>query len=516
MTQVRTIVRSREDGGRRGGYRTASIGQDHFQVEKEFVRALTAAKLKQMFAKPFIRAMNDHVDGVYNIARHPSSITTFATASVDGCVKIYDISSGAQLSSLMAHTGWITGVCFPSCTADMMVTCARDSLLRFWKLPDIYTLNDQSVPLHRREIHLISSINLEASPAGLAHHAADRKLALATPTGVHVFDHERQEALACLTYSDGGIMDSSFSTVQFNQAEQHLVAATSETYCVFFDIRVHRPAFRFSLWSRPSCITFNNYYPNVLAVGANDGYCYSFDIRNFSRNDNYRALDRFTGNTGAVLSCAFSPDGSVLATGGYDKAVRLYDVRTVGPNMTLKNHRGEVIFQSLETAGLPMGETRDKLETIEHTIQETMYSGVSKSRNHPFAFNIQPYDTYHSSRMMRVWALAFSGDGRFLLTGSDDANLRVWKTRASESLKTLAKSEADAIDYRETLVNKFQNVPAVRQVLKSHRLPHLLNVARRRATIHNQAERRKDENRRTHRHEEVPSAASRVVHNVDK
>lgn len=49
---------------------------------------------------------------------------------------------------------------------------------------------------------------------------------------------------------------------------------------------------------------------------------------------------------------------------------------------------------------------------------------------------IYPYNSGHSrevytaKRMQRVFAARFTGDGSYIVTGSDDFNMRVWKVRA--------------------------------------------------------------------------------------
>lgn len=38
-------------------------------------------------------------------------------------------------------------------------------------------------------------------------------------------------------------------------------------------------------------------------------------------------------------------------------------------------------------------------------------------------------EVYHTKRMQRVFCVNYSGDGRFVLSGSDDTNLRIWKAQ---------------------------------------------------------------------------------------
>lgn len=547
---LNTITRStddyvRQDMTQRTRMHHMPLKNQHFQKEKEYVRAINAAKLQQMFSKPFIRAMNDHIDGVYVLAPHPTSITTFASGSVDGCIKIYDISSGHVLSSLEAHQGWITGIALPSFTAarrfeelsgsapsaghsapGLMVSCARDSQIRLWRLPDADVLGDTGVASSRRAVRLLNSIPTKYSPAALAHHQTTGVYAVAAAEAVFLYDHERNEPVSRLLFSEGGAQDLGYSAVQFNPAEQHLLAAISETSTVFFDTRVSKPVLRCSLWSRPNNIVFNSYYPTMFATACNDSYAYTFDFRNFQRTDGgVHALERFTGNTQAVLTCEFSPDGSILATGGYDDCLRLYNIRTVDPysRRTIRNTIGSVNFMSLDDdvavdapEGSDQGHSHGHDEPPLRPPPRDYKDDVSGARVLPASKNIRPFNTYHSARMRRVWALRFSGDGRFLLSGSDDANIRVWKTRANEALRTLSPRESEAMNYRDTLINKYQNAPEVHDVLNSRRLPQRIRTSQRQIAIQAQAARRKEENARNAGKPGAPGALTKVVRDLEK
>ena len=50
----------------------------------------------------------------------------------------------------------------------------------------------------------------------------------------------------------------------------------------------------------------------------------------------------------------------------------------------------------------------------------------------------------------------FTADARFVLSGSDDGNVRVWKANASEKLGVITARERAAIEYRETLKDKWK------------------------------------------------------------
>lgn len=43
-------------------------------------------------------------------------------------------------------------------------------------------------------------------------------------------------------------------------------------------------------------------------------------------------------------------------------------------------------------------------------------------------------EVYHTKRMQRVTSIAWSLDNKYILNGSDEMNIRVWKARAAEKL----------------------------------------------------------------------------------
>lgn len=55
-----------------------------FAKARERTRALNAAKMDRLFAKPFVDALEGHVDAVEVICRKPGSLTEIASGSWDG------------------------------------------------------------------------------------------------------------------------------------------------------------------------------------------------------------------------------------------------------------------------------------------------------------------------------------------------------------------------------------------------------------------------------------------------
>lgn len=45
-----------------------------------------------------------------------------------------------------------------------------------------------------------------------------------------------------------------------------------------------------------------------------------------------------------------------------------------------------------------------------------------------------PREVYHTKRMQHVTCVRWSADNKYILCGSDEMNIRIWKANASEKL----------------------------------------------------------------------------------
>lgn len=66
----------------------------------------------------------------------------------------------------------------------------------------------------------------------------------------------------------------------------------------------------------------------------------------------------------------------------------------------------------------------------------------------------------------RVFASTFTNDAKFVLTGSDDGNVRIWKARASERLGYVHKREEAVRLYRDQLRERWKQDPDVGRITR--------------------------------------------------
>jgi WD40 repeat protein len=74
----------------------------------------------------------------------------------------------------------------------------------------------------------------------------------------------------------------------------------------------------------------------VLATGGRDGRIHLWDLQGAQETA------PLIGHTDVVASLAFSPDGQTLASGGWDGKVRLWSVAAAQEVLTLEGHSGKV------------------------------------------------------------------------------------------------------------------------------------------------------------------------------
>jgi serine/threonine protein kinase len=132
-----------------------------------------------------------------------------------------------------------------------------------------------------------------------------------------------------------------------------------------------------------------------------------------------QAILTLKGHTERIWSVAFSPDGKWLASGSQDRTLKVWDTQTGQEVLTLKGHSGQVYSVAFSPDGkrLVSGSGDRKLKVWDaQTGQEI--------------FTLKGHTNV-------VESVAFSPDGKRIVSGSRDGTLKVWDAQTGQAVLTL-------------------------------------------------------------------------------
>lgn len=167
------------------------------------------------------------------------------------------------------------------------------------------------------------------------------------------------------------------------------------------------------------------------------------------------------------MGCDWSPTGEEFVSGSYDRTVRLWN--------------------------RDAGKSRD----VYHTKRMQRYV-PSK----PHLLFLAVADAFS------VFDVTYTPTADFVLTASDDGNVRIWKSNASAKLGPVSGKERAAIEYRQKLVEKWGAAGDVRSVHERRHVPGSIHNAVKLKREMTEAAKVKEERRRKHTREgrEKPKA----------
>jgi len=132
-----------------------------------------------------------------------------------------------------------------------------------------------------------------------------------------------------------------------------------------------------------------------------------------------RAKKTFEAHKGDVNSMTFNSSGTILATGGYDSTVKLWDGRTGNSKATLMGNVQSVMAVDISPNNeMVLGASNDNTVRI-WTVQQ------GRSR-HTL--------TGHTSK---VFSASFSSDSQKVVSGSHDRSLKVWDLTKGYCVRTI-------------------------------------------------------------------------------
>ena len=206
----------------------------------------------------------------------------------------------------------------------------------------------------------------------------------------------------------------SITNVRYNPIEQNVIASTgSDRAVTLYDVRQSTPLRKVVLSMKSNGVSWNPTEAFVFTVANEDSNLYTFDMRYLDR-----PLNVHMDHVMAVLDVDYSPTGTEFVSGSYDKTIR--------------------IFQSS--------------------------SGRSR-------------EVYHTKRMQRIFCVKWSSDATYVLSGSDETNIRLWKADASKKIGKLRGRERASLHYAAKLRHQYRWHPNIRRIARHRHVPRMIYKA---------------------------------------
>ncbi|XWS68684.1 hypothetical protein CRYUN_Cryun04dG0112300 [Craigia yunnanensis] len=414
----------------------------------EYVRALNAAKLDKIFARPFIGAMDGHRDSIKCMAKNPNYSKGIFSGSDDGDIMslgysfqwLQDrFSNTFHSSTLMGF--WRSGCQFPghqgavqgltvSADGSILVSSGSDCSVRLRNVPGSTLANSDNLSDNSAKP---LAVYVWKNAFRAVDHQWDADLFATGSQPVKTFDWGTDTTIS----------------VRFNPGEPNVLATSANDRSItLYDLRMSSPARKvimrcfftgnltciFFLLTKTNSIAWNPMEPMNFTAANEDCNCYSYDARKLEE-----AKCVLKDHVSAVMDIDFSPTGREFVTGSYDRTVRIFH-----------------------------------------------YNG-GHSR-----------EIYHTKRMQRVFCVKCSCDASYVISGSDDTNLRLWKAKVSGQLGVVLPREKKKHEYLEAVKNRYKHLPEVKLIVKHRHLPKPIYKAANLRRTMIEAERRKEQRRKAH------------------
>jgi len=355
--------------------------------------------------------LSGHSNSVRGLAFSPDG-QTIVSVSSDKTIKLWDATSGQELRTLVGHTNGVFAVAF-SPDSRTIITGSADNTLKLWDVAsgrELQTLRGHS--------NIIKSVAFSGDGRTIVSGSWDNTLKL--------WDVASGRELRTLKGHEGKVMAVAFSP------DSRTIASVSTDKTI-------------KLWDAASgqeLRTLKGHEQDVITVA------FSPDGRTLASGSSDKTLklwaitnDReprtLRGHVGEVMGVAFSPNGNTLVSCGAGRDLKLWDVVSGRELRTMRGNTGSVNAVAFSPDGGTIVTGGSNIYT-----GGTIVSGGADSYTEDNSLKLWDAASGRKLRTLKghegeVLAVAFSPDGRTIVSGDRAKTLKIWDVASGQELRTL-------------------------------------------------------------------------------
>ncbi|PPQ90302.1 hypothetical protein CVT25_013271 [Psilocybe cyanescens] len=342
---------------------------------------------------------------VHSVAFSPDS-KHIVSGSEDNTIRLWDVETGKLVQPPLE--GYNNSVCSVAFSPDgkHIVSGSGDNTIQLW---DVETRELVQPPFEGHD-SLVTSVAFSPDGKRIVSGSFDKTIRLWNAEIGELVQlplNEHDSIVHSVVFSPDGkhIMSGSFKTIQlWNVETGKLVQPSFERY-------------NNSFW----CVAFSPDGKHIVS-GSEDNTIQLWDVET-------RKLVQppFEGHDSLVTSVAFSPDGKRIVSGSFDKTIRLWNAE-IGELVQLPLNEHDSIVHSVVFSPDGKHIMSGSFKTIQLWNVETGKLTI-RLWDAKTGELVQPPLEGHSNV---VYSVAFSSDGKHIVSGSHDKTIRLWDAKTGE------------------------------------------------------------------------------------